>query len=150
MDLIRREPYHALSGIQSSINRLFEDNFPYLNLNAPMNLFSQGASFPVDIKDTREAVLIKADLPGMNKEDIKISLADNVLTIRGERKKEEKEEGTDYVRVERSYGSFSRSFTVDVPVKEEEMRARYNGGILEITLPKEKASRRKVTNIDIQ
>ncbi|OPY59614.1 MAG: 18 kDa heat shock protein [Pelotomaculum sp. PtaU1.Bin035] len=148
MSLIRREPFHALSGIQSSINRLFDDNFHYLS--APMNLFNQGSFFPVDIKDTPDAVQIKADLPGLSKEDIKISLANNILTIRGDRQKEEKEEGTDFVRVERSYGSFSRSFTVDVPVKEEEMKARYNGGILEITLPKEKQSKRRVTNIDIQ
>lgn len=148
MDLFRREPYHALSGIQSSINKLFDDNFRYLS--TPMSLFGQGASFPVDIKDTLEAILIKADLPGMNKEDIKVSLVDKMLTIQGDRQKEEKEEGTDFVRVERSYGSFSRSFTVDVPIKEEEMKARYNGGILEITLPKEKVPKRKITNIEIQ
>lgn len=148
MALVKWDPFRELVGLQQSINKLFDENFRFWR--EPERALAQGWSFPVDIKDTPEAVLIKAELPGLKKEDIKISFSDNVLTIRGERKKEEKEERENYIRVERSYGSFSRSFSVDVPVKQDQVKARYQDGILEITLPKEEDSRRKEVTIDIE
>ncbi|OPY58806.1 MAG: 18 kDa heat shock protein [Pelotomaculum sp. PtaU1.Bin035] len=148
MAIVKWDPFRDLVGLQSSINKLFDDNFRFLK--APEATLAQGGAFPVDIKDTPDTVQIKAELPGINKEDIKISFADNILTIRGERKKEEKEEGANFIRVERSYGSFSRSFTVDVPVKQDMVKARYQDGILEITLPKEEVSKKKEVNIKIE
>jgi len=147
MALVRWDPFRELAGLQNSIARLFDENLRYLRL--PEGSSSQLA-FPVDIKDTPEAVLVKAELPGMNKEDIKISLNDNILTIQGERKREEKEEGANFIRIERSYGSFSRSFTVDVPVKQNEIKARYQEGMLEITLPKEEVVKQEEINIKIE
>lgn len=147
MALVRWDPFRELAGLQNSITRLFDESLRYLRL--PEGSSGQMA-FPVDIKDTPEAVLVKAELPGMNKEDIKISLNDNILTIQGERKREEKEEGVNFVRVERSYGSFSRSFTVDVPVKHNEIKARYQEGVLEITLPKEEVVKQEEINIKIE
>ncbi|KUK83455.1 MAG: Molecular chaperone [Pelotomaculum thermopropionicum] len=143
MALVKWDPFRELAGLQQSINRIFEDNLRYPR-ESDGNL-AQGWMFPVDIKDTPEAVLIKAELPGMNREDIKISFSDNLLTIRGERKKEEKEEKHNYLRVERSYGTFSRSFSVDVPVKENEIKARYQDGVLNITLPKKEDYRKEVS-----
>jgi len=148
MDLVKWDPFHELSGLQSSINRLFDDNFRYPRMYA--GTLAQGWAFPVDIKDTPSAVLVRAELPGANKEDIQVTYADNLLTIRGERRKEEKEEGVNFLRTERSYGSFSRSFTVDVPVKHDEMKARYRDGILEVILPKDMDAKRKGKNIEIQ
>ncbi|MGC7847208.1 Hsp20/alpha crystallin family protein [Desulforudis sp. 1088] len=130
MSLVRWDPFRELSALQHSINRLFEDIYPRQG-----NL-TQGWMFPVDIKETPEAILVKAEIPGVSKDDIKVTFDNNVLTIRGERKSEEKEEGTNFLRVERKYGSFSRSFSVDVPVDQEKIKASYKDGVLEVVLPK--------------
>ncbi|MEW6727126.1 MAG: Hsp20/alpha crystallin family protein [Bacillota bacterium] len=130
MSLVRWDPFRELSALQHSINRLFEDIYPRQG-----NL-TQGWMFPVDIKETPEAILVKAEIPGVSKDDIKVTFDNNVLTIRGERKSEEKEEGANFLRVERKYGSFSRSFSVDVPVDQEKIKASYKDGVLEVVLPK--------------
>lgn len=150
MALIRWDPFRELASLQHSINRLFDDNLGLIRRPELEGALAQGGTFPVDIKDTPDAILVKAELPGVNKEDLKISFGDNLLTIRGERKKEEKEEGANYLRIERSYGSFSRSFTVDVPVKQEGIKARYQDGILEITLPKEGEKKKKEFTVEIE
>ncbi|HOV79665.1 MAG TPA: Hsp20/alpha crystallin family protein [Bacillota bacterium] len=148
MALIRWDPFRELAGLQHAVNRLFDENLRLFK--APEGgALAQGGTFPVDIKETPDAVLVKAELPGVNKEDIKVSFSDNLLTIRGERKKEEKEEGANFLRIERSYGSLSRSFTVDIPVKQDGIKARYQDGVLEITLPKEEGKKKELT-IDIE
>ncbi len=146
MSLVRWDPFRELTNLQNSISRLFDENFFQFSEKG----LAQGLMFPVDIKDTPAAILVKAELPGISKEDVKISFSDNLLTIKGERKKEEKEEGADFLRVERSYGTFSRSFTVDVPVKAGEIKARYDNGVLEITLPKDERRKPGKTQIDIE
>lgn len=146
MAIVRWDPFRELAGLQGSIAKLFDDNLSYFRV--PGGNASQFA-FPVDIRETPESVLIKAELPGVKKEDIKIKFNDNILTIQAERSKEEKEEGVNYVRTERSYGSFSRSFTVDVPVKHGEIKAGYQEGVLEITLPKEEAVKKEDFDIKV-
>ncbi len=91
MALVRWDPFREMAGLQSSINKLFDENFRLLK--APEGALDRGLLFPVDIKDTPEAVVIKAELPGMDKDDIKVKFVDNLMTISGERKKEEKEKG---------------------------------------------------------
>lgn len=147
MAIVRWDPFRELAGLQGSIARLFDDNLSYFRMPG---VAANQLAFPVDIKDTPESVLIKAELPGMKKEDIKISFNDNILTIQAERSKEEKEEGVNYVRTERSYGSFSRSFTIDVPVKQGEAKACYQEGVLEITVPKETAVQKEEINIQVE
>lgn len=147
MAIVRWDPFRELAGLQGAISKLFDDNLSYFKM--PEGTVNQLA-FPVDIKDTPEAVLIKAELPGMKKEDIKIIFNDNILTIQAERSKEVNEEGANYVRTERSYGSFSRSFTVDVPVKQGEAKASYQEGVLEVTLPKEKVLQKEEINIKVE
>lgn len=149
MAIVRWDPFRELNTLQHSINRLFDDNLRFLR--APEASLTQGGgAFPVDIKDTPEAIIVNAELPGFNKEDIKVSFVDNMLSIKGERSREEKEEGADFLRVERSYGTFSRSFSVDVPVKQDEIKARYQDGVLEINLPKQKEAVKKEVSIDIE
>jgi len=148
MALVKWDPFRELASLQQSINRLFDENLRLWKFPEPGT--AAGWSFPVDIKDTPDAVVVRAELPGLNKDDIKVTYRDNILTISGERKKEEKEEGVNYLRVERSYGAFSRSFTVDVPVKEEGIKARYQDGVLEVTLPKEEKAKKKEFNIAIE
>ncbi len=148
MALVKWDPFRELASLQQSINKLFDENlrlwkFPDAGTVA-------GWSFPVDIKDTPDAVVVRAELPGLKKDDIKVTYRDNILTISGERKKEEKEEGVNYLRVERSYGAFSRSFSVDVPVKEDGIKARYQDGVLEVTLPKEEKAKKREFCITIE
>jgi len=90
----------------------------------------------MDIKETDNEIMLKADLPGMKMEDINVSIEEGRLNISGERKMEKEEKGKDFVRVERAYGSFSRSFTLGIPVKEDEVKASYRDGVLEVTIPK--------------
>jgi len=148
MALVRWDPFREMAGLQSSINKLFNENIRLLG--APEGALDQGLLFPVDIKDTPEAVIIKAELPGMNKDDIKVRFADNLMTISGERRKEEKEKGENYIRVERNFGAFSRSFTVNTPVKQDKVKARYREGILEITLPKEAPTMHQEIDIEVK
>lgn len=149
MAIVRWDPFRELNTLQHSINRLFDDNLRFLRV--PETALAQGGgAFPVNIKDTPEALLVTAELPGFNREDIKVNFTDNMLSIKGERNREEKEEGENYLRVERSYGSFSRSFSVDVPVKQGEIKARYQDGVLEITLPKQDEAAKKEINVEIE
>jgi len=102
----------------------------------------------MDIKETDSEIMMKADLPGMKMEDIDVSVEDGRLVICGERKMEKEEKGKDYVRTERSYGSFSRSFNLGVPVKEDKIRASYKDGVLEVTIPKVEPKKPKKIKVE--
>ncbi|MCL6638965.1 MAG: Hsp20/alpha crystallin family protein [Firmicutes bacterium] len=147
MALVRWDPFREMANLQASISKLFEEG---ARLAKEDGGFVQGWMFPVDIKETTGSLILKAEIPGLNREDIKISFADGRLTIRGERKKETREEGERFLRVERSYGSFSRTFTVDVPVDKDAIKARYADGILEITLPKQEEVKPREITIDVE
>ena len=86
---------------------------------------------------------MRAELPGMTQNDIELNLQDNVLTLKGEKKQEKKEEKEDYHRIERSYGSFTRSFTLPAGVKQEDVKATFKDGILEISMPKSEEAKPK-------
>lgn len=132
MSLAKWEPFNNLANLQQSINRLFEETLP-----SPRRAGVLGTwSFPVDVKETPENIIIKAEIPGVDKDDIKVHFVNNELSIHGERKHEEREENTRFHRVERSYGSFYRSIHINTPIKEEGIRASYRDGMLEISLPK--------------
>jgi HSP20 family protein len=106
----------------------------------------RGAWIPtVDVKETPKDLSFTVELPGMEEKDIQVEMDANVLTIRGERQFSQEEKKEDYVRMERSYGTFQRSFTIDVPVKAEKIQAQYKCGLLTVTLPKtEGAARKKI------
>jgi HSP20 family protein len=99
----------------------------------------------VDLAETDEAVLAKLDLPGVNPDEIDISISGNLLTVRGERKEEKEEKGKTFHRIERRTGAFSRSLTLPCAVNEDEVAAEYKDGVLAITLPKcEEAKSHKI------
>ena len=148
MTMVKWSPFREMLTLQNSINKLFDENLRFMG-NQEHGGFIQGWSFPVDIKETDDDIIITAEIPGMSREDLKINFMENQLTIRGERKKETKEEGSRFIRMERNYGSFCRTFTVDVPVKPEEIKAKYRDGVLEICLPKKEESKPKDINIEI-
>ena len=90
----------------------------------------------VDVFEDGDAIVIKTDLPGVNQDEIDIEMVNDTLTIRGERKFDDEARRDKYVRVERQYGAFQRSFTIGVPVEPDKIKAVYKNGILELTLPK--------------
>jgi HSP20 family protein len=143
--LTNRDSIWGKDGILN-VRGFFEDFF-----NDPFFTGLSAAVNPVkaDIRENEKEYLIEAELPGVKKEDIKLDLRDDVLTISVENNIETNEERDNYIRRERRYGSFSRSFYVE-NTDHEAITAKYNDGILSIKLPKSEEARKKGYNIDIQ
>jgi len=125
------DPYSELRSLQRDLDRMFEGTigFPSVTTRRWMPSF--------DIKESGNDLIVRADLPGVKKEDIKIELNNGFLTISGERKQEKKEENEKFYRSERVYGSFCRSFQVPSSLTEDQIKAHYENGVLDIVLPKE-------------
>ena len=144
MELVRWEPFEGLNKIQSRINDLFDDTFsrPRTCAKVPAGVWLP----PVDILESKDAYLIRAELPGMKKEDFNVEVNDGTLALSGERKLEEPATGVEYHRVERVAGKFSRSFYLPQTVKQDGIKATYRDGILEVHVPKaEEAKPRQIT-----
>jgi len=156
MSLTRWNPARELAtwpsdifSMQRDINRLF-DNF-FRGDRTPEESTSLSLWTPaVDIEEREDAYSVKVELPGVSKEDVKITLESNTLTIRGDKKQEKEEKGKNYHRVERSYGSFQRSFALPSTVKAEKIDASYKDGILEITLPKAEEAKPKQIEVKVR
>jgi len=103
-----------------------------------------------DLFTEEDDVVVKAELPGMKKEDIDVSVTDNTITVSGEKRKEEKVEKKDYYRLERSYGSFSRSFSLPAEVQTEKVTAKFKDGILEIRIPKTEEAKKKEKKVAVE
>jgi HSP20 family protein len=148
MDLVRWDPFNGLDRIQSQINEFFDEA-----LGRPRTYpISAAASTwypPVDILESRDAYLIRAELPGMKKEDINLEFSDGAVTLSGERKYEEPAAGVEYHRAERVTGKFLRSFSVPQTIRQDEMKATYRDGILEIHIPKAEEAKAKQIAISV-
>jgi HSP20 family protein len=103
----------------------------------------------VDISENENAYVLKAELPGVSREDINIDINNKMLTLKGEKKFEEKTEKENYVRVERSYGSFSRTFALSDKVDTENVKASYKDGVLEVTLPKKEEAKPREIKVEV-
>src|SRR3982750_4683284 len=122
MNLIAYDPFRELRSLQDEVNRVFSSN---LNRGGN-NEMTRGAWSPsVDIVENKDSIVLEAELPGMSAEDVTISVENNVLTLQGERRFEKKEDEDNYHRVERSYGSFTRSFTLPPTVSSEDVNAEF-------------------------
>jgi HSP20 family protein len=130
------------------MNRLFDDFFgrPLVKSEWTDSVWNP----TVDVSEDKESVIIKAEMPGMKKEDVKISVQDNVLTLKGEKKQEKEEKDKNYHRIERSYGSFCRSFQLPTSVKTDKIKANYKDGVLSVTLPKTEEVKPKEIPISIE
>ncbi len=137
MALIRWEPVRELHTMQNEMNRLFNTFF---DSPTPSNGGGQPAArrwIPaMDVAETEDHFVLRADLPGMAESDVHIELEDNVLTVSGERKAEQEHKGEGYYRVERSFGSFSRSLTLPDGVDADGIQASFESGVLEVRIPK--------------
>ena len=134
MAITRWRPFRDLISIQDEMNKLFDDFF---GQRPARGEWTEGVWSPsVDVSEDKDNVIIKAEMPGMKKEDVKISIQDNVLTLKGEKRQEKEEKDKNYHRIERSYGSFCRSFQLPTSVKTDKIKANYKDGVLNISLPK--------------
>lgn len=108
-------------------------------------------AFPsVDVFEDDDNVVVKAELPGVNKDDLDVNVEENTITISGEKKKEEKKEEKDYYRIERSYGSFKRSFSLPAEVESAKAKARFKDGVLEVTIPKSEKAKKKQIKVTVE
>ena len=138
-------PTRDPESIQDAVNRLFDGFFTRSSTGSDIApLFTPA----VDIEETAEGFVVCADLPGMTQKDVKVSLVGDRLTIRGERRQEREKKDRNHHRVERSYGTFERSFSFGVPVRNEGVKAQYRDGVLEIHVPK--AEEARVREIEVQ
>ena len=146
MAIVRYDPFRDLRSLQEEVNRLFSTNMTRAFDDEGIG---RGAWAPsVDIYENKDQIVLEAELPGMKQEDFDLSIENNVLTLRGERRFEKTDETDNYHRVERSYGSFTRSFTLPQSVSGEGATADYSNGVLRVTLPKREET--KARRIEIK
>lgn len=143
------DPWKEFDSLQRRINRVFEETMRALSPVVGGEELERGVWSPaVDIYETGESFVIRADLPGVSKDDIHIEVKDNVLVLRGEKKFEEKVSRDNYIRIERSYGSFVRSFTLPQNVDADKIKAHYKDGVLEVTIPKKEEAKPRQIKVE--
>ena len=140
-------PARELFGIRDDVDRLF-DSLLQGRRGSLEREWTAAFAPSVDIEETRDEFMVRADLPGVSPKDVKVSLLGDTLTIRGERKQEEQRSGHDMHRTERRYGTFERSFSLGVPVRIDQVQASYRDGVLEIRVPK--AEEAKLREIEVR
>jgi len=138
-------PFRGATTLQEQINRVFGDVVG--RTGEESNLTPWAPS--VDIYETENELVVKADLPDVNPQDLDIRVENNILTIRGERKFETKVNEDNYLRIERAYGSFSRSFSLANSVKSEAIKADYQNGVLTLSLPKREEAKPKQIKVNV-
>jgi HSP20 family protein len=143
MNLVRFDPFRDMSALQTRVNRLFNDV-----LAGGADLETRGWSPVVDIFERGEDLVLRAEVPGVSRDKLDVSVENNVLTIRGERERDREIKEEHYHRVERSYGVFSRSFTLPATVDATKIAAQFKEGILEVVLPKAEAAKPKRISIE--
>jgi HSP20 family protein len=144
--LERFEPYRGATTLQEQINRLFNESFGRTVEEGSITTWAP----PVDIYETEHELVVKADLPDIDPKDLDIRVENNILTIRGERKFEKKVEEKNYMRVERAYGAFSRSFALASTVDTEAIQAQYENGVLTLTIPKREEAKPKQIKVNVE
>lgn len=146
MSITRWDPFQNLATLQDQVNRLFEA--PLAGRRAENSNLAAWAP-AVDIYETENELVIKADLPDINEKDLDVRVENNMLTIRGERKFEQKVKEDNYLRIERTYGSFSRSFSLPTTVNTESVQAEYKNGVLTVQLPKRAESKPRQVKVNV-
>ena len=146
MALMRWDPFRELETMQARLNRIFGEMPARRDEDTP--LFTDWAP-AVDIQEIDKEYVLKADLPEMKKEDVKVAVDNGVLTIEGERKREKEEKGKTYHRVERAYGRFVRRFVLPTEIAPTKVAAEFKDGVLMVHLPKEEAAKPKAIEVKV-
>src|SRR5260370_42285087 len=142
--LTRWEPFRGATSLQDQVNRLFNDVLERRGEESSLTAWAPA----VDIYETGQELVVKADLPDVDPKDLDIRVENNILTIRGERKFEKKVNEESYLRVERAYGSFARSFTLASTVNSEAIKTDYQHGVLTLSIPKREEAKPKQIKVN--
>ena len=145
MAIIRWDPFKDMMTLRDKMNRLFEEAVTHKG--EEKDLISSSWAPAVDIYEKDNELILTAEVPGINEKDIEISLEDNTLSIKGERKFEKETKEENFHRIERSYGSFFRSFSLPANIDQEKIQAEHENGILRITMPKKAELKPKVIKV---
>jgi len=140
--LTRWEPVREMITLRDAMDRLFDDAF-----TRPINMSAVSAMPAIDMYQDDESVVVKAQLPGLSNDDVQISVTDNILTLRGEFKEENEDEGKSYHIREHRYGTFERTLSLPTDVQVDKAKAVFENGILTITLPKAEKVKPKTISI---
>jgi HSP20 family protein len=143
--LSRWEPFRGASTLQEQVNRLFNDVLDRSSEESSLTSWAPA----VDIYETEHELVVKADLPDVDAKDLDIRVENNILTIRGDRKFEKQVAEENYLRVERAYGAFSRSFSLANTVNSEAIKADYQDGVLTLTIPKREEAKPKQIKVNV-
>jgi HSP20 family protein len=134
MNIIRWDPFRDLATLRERMNRLFEE--AYTSRGEEKDMVASAWNPSVDIYEKENAIVLKAEVPGIDENDVEIKIEDNTITLKGDRKFEKETKEENYHRIERSYGSFYRSFTLPRNIDQDKIKAESENGILKITMPK--------------
>lgn len=145
-DIMRWDPFREISTLRDEVDRLFDAFFGKQMERMREELWAPA----INVEETENEFIVKAELPGLKKEDIKLSLTEDGLVIFGERKFEKEEKGKTYHRIEMNYGKFERSVRFPVEVIPDKAKATYKDGILTVTVPKSEKSKAKEIEIEIE
>lgn len=141
MSMSRWEPFKEMMTLRQAMDRLFEDSF----VRAPRGFDGGGNYLPLDVYTTKDAVVIRASVPGVKPDDVEVTVEGNTVTIRGETKVPQ-EEGT-FLLQEQRYGSFARSIELAIPVQPEKAEAKFENGVLTLSIPKAEEIKPKVIKV---
>jgi len=147
MAIVRWEPLRDLVAAQRDFGRLFREAFG--SQLGETELSTRSWAPPVDIYETPDAIVLKADLPGVDPKDVEVRVEDNTLYLKGERKFAKEVNEQNYHRVERSYGSFARSFALPNSISADKVTAEFKDGLLIVTMPKREEAKPKTIKIDV-
>ena len=149
MAIVRWEPFRDLVSIQDRMNRIFDEAFRVRTGGEEDWALGGNWAPAVDIYEHEGNIVLKAELPGIDPKDVDVRVENNVLTLRGERKVDSEVKREQYHRVERAYGSFTRSFTLPNAVDTEKIKAEYSDGVLRVTLPQREEVKPKQISISV-
>ncbi len=147
--IVRWDPFREMATVQDRMNRIFADMWGR-NRRTDEDYISGSWMPSVDVRETKDALEITAELPGLEPKDVEVSVENGVLTLKGSRQFEKASEGETYHRVERAYGSFERSFSLPTNVDPEKVKAAYRHGVLHLTLPKREEAKPKSIAIKVE
>ena len=145
--IARWDPFREFSTLQDRMNRLFRESYGPEGRDESLTT-SQFAP-PVDVYEDEHNVVLKVEVPGIDEKDVDVRVENNVLTVHGERKVEKEEKEENFRRIERQYGSFTRTFTLPSTVDAERIQADYDKGILKIVLPKKAEAKPKQIKVNV-
>jgi HSP20 family protein len=143
---------HPFYSLQKEMNSLFEDFFQGFDV-APRSFYSGGMknfTLSLDVKETDKEFVIKAELPGVDEKDVEVTVTDDTVTIKGEKKEEKEDKGKNYYYMERSYGSFNRTIPLATGAEAGKAEASFKNGILNIIVPKSETAKTKGTKVPIK